>query len=143
MAVKEKGFTLIELMVVIAIIGALSSIAAQMYGSYTKRSKFTEVILAAVPVKRAIESCIVVKLNTSQCDTWEKIGITHNQIMSTSDLISSVTISNSNAQVTFTGDPLELNEATYILTPNFNNETNNLTWTYTGTCKTNTATRYC
>lgn len=140
---REKGFTLIELMIVIAIIGILSAISAQMMGTYTKRSKFSEIVLAAVPVKRAIENCISVKFNTSSCDTWDEIGITQTQITTTSDLIASVTIANSSAALTFVGHPVELNSATYILTPNFNNNTNQLSWTYTGTCKTNAATRYC
>ncbi|MFK8077934.1 MAG: prepilin-type N-terminal cleavage/methylation domain-containing protein [Granulosicoccus sp.] len=140
---RVKGFTLLELMVVIAVIGVLASISAHMMGTYTKRSKFSEIVLAAVPVKRAIESCITVNLNTSLCDTWDKIGITQTQIMNTSDLIASLTIANNSAILTIVGDPVEVNGATYILTPNFNNTTNLLTWTYTGTCKTNTATRFC
>lgn len=143
MTVKEKGFTLIELMIVIAIIGVLASISTQMMATYTKRSKFSEIVLAAVPVKRAIENCIQVNFNTSSCDTWEKIGVTQNQITTTSDLIASVTIANSSAVLTFVGHPVELNSATYILTPNFNNNTNILSWDYTGSCKTNSATRYC
>lgn len=140
---REKGFTLLELMIVMAIIGVLAGISAQMVGTYTKRSKFSEIVLAAVPVKRAIENCITVNFNTSSCDTWSEIGITQAQITTASDLIASVTIANGSAILTFVGHPVELNSATYILTPNFNNNTNLLSWTYTGTCKTNAATRYC
>ena len=42
----QKGFTLIELMIVIAIIGILASIALPTYSDYTNRAKMSEVILA-------------------------------------------------------------------------------------------------
>ena len=43
----QKGFTLIELMIVIAIIGILADVALPAYSDYTKRAKMSEVILAA------------------------------------------------------------------------------------------------
>ena len=42
----QKGFTLIELMIVIAIIGILAAVALPAYSDYTKRAKMSEVILA-------------------------------------------------------------------------------------------------
>jgi type IV pilus assembly protein PilA len=50
----ERGFTLIELMIVIAIIGLLASLGLPMYQDYTLRAKLTEAILAATPAKTAV-----------------------------------------------------------------------------------------
>ena len=54
----QKGFTLIELMIVIAIIGILAAIAVPQYATYTKRAKFSEVVLAVTQYKTPVEIAV-------------------------------------------------------------------------------------
>jgi type IV pilus assembly protein PilA len=69
----QQGFTLIELMIVVAIIGILAAIALPAYSDYTKRAKMTEVILAASQCRTSISE-VYQSANTnapaSKAGTW-------------------------------------------------------------------------
>ena len=54
---KQGGFTLIELMIVVAIIGILAMIALPAYQTYTNKASFSEVVAAAGSAKTAVEVC--------------------------------------------------------------------------------------
>ena len=53
----QQGFTLIELMIVVAIIGVLASIAVPSYQTYVKKAKFSEVVMATSAAKTGVELC--------------------------------------------------------------------------------------
>ena len=54
MSKAQKGFTLIELMIVVAIIGILAAIALPAYQDYTKRARVSELIMAASNCRTAV-----------------------------------------------------------------------------------------
>ena len=63
----NKGFTLIELMIVVAIIGILAAIALPAYQGYTNKAKFTETVNSTASVKSAVEVCAQVNNTLVGC----------------------------------------------------------------------------
>lgn len=63
---RQSGFTLIELMIVVAIVAILAAIALPAYQTYTKRAKFSEVIAAITPAKTAVEVCVQGAANSAE-----------------------------------------------------------------------------
>ncbi|HMY39549.1 MAG TPA: pilin [Marinagarivorans sp.] len=65
---NQQGFTLIELMIVIAIIGILAAVALPAYQDYTVRSKMSEAVLQSDALSGALGECMMNKDNITGCD---------------------------------------------------------------------------
>lgn len=120
----QQGFTLIELMIVVAIIGILAVIAIPSYQNYTKRARFAEVIAATAPFKTAVAMAL------QEGDPMGELKNGGHGIPSapaSTKNLASLTVDN--GIITATGSEI-VNGASYILKPNADGSA----WSVDGTC---------
>ena len=68
---KQRGFTLIELMIVIGIVAILSAIGLPAYQSYLQRAALTDMLQTMLPYKTAVELCAIESGSPAQCQAGE------------------------------------------------------------------------
>ena len=120
---KQKGFTLIELMIVVAIVGILAAIAIPAYQDYTIRARVTEGLSLASAAKTTVSENIQSGM-TNKAAGWTEPGTTTN--------VSSVAVNSSSGQITIAYTSAA-GGTNITLTPAVNSTSGVITWVCAGT----------
>ncbi|WP_289027859.1 prepilin-type N-terminal cleavage/methylation domain-containing protein [uncultured Paraglaciecola sp.] len=123
---KQNGFTLIELMIVVAIIGILAAIALPAYQSYTEKARFTEVTNATSAAKTAVEICVQMGTAIANC-TGGNNGIPAD-ITAAAGVVGVTTATDGVITATKATDSEISGNGTYKLTPTQDATTKAISW---------------
>ena len=134
---KQGGFTLIELMIVVAIIGILAAIAIPAYTTYTQKARFTEAVLAAATLKTDVVTFIQTGGLTALATVDSGAGSIPAVVAATATVNGS-SVTDGVITITWATDGTALSTLTYIFSPD--SATSPISWAATGTgCDAN----YC
>jgi type IV pilus assembly protein PilA len=130
----QNGFTLIELMIVVAIIGILAAVALPAYQNYSNRAAFSELVLAVTPRKTAVELAIQTRNPANLAALVPSVmGIPAN--VAPAAAVHGAAVAAGVITMTWQNDGSALDGITYTLTPD--GIVPPVQWTEGGTCLTN------
>ena len=131
---KIRGFTLIEILIVVAIIGILTTIAMPAYQNYSNQAAFSELILAATPRKTAVELAIQTRNPSTPYDLdGGSLGIPND--ITAAAATHGAAVLDGTIIMTWQDDDTDLAGVTYTLTAG--NIMPPVQWTKGGTCQNN------
>ena len=140
---QQQGFTLIELMIVVAIVAILAGIGMPAYQNYSKRAEFSEVIAATGPIKTAVELCAQMEGLTSSDtftkDTGDKCGLAGKKGIPADDATVRGHVKSTAYEVTSSGAVITATDnqnVTYTLTAAMDSS-GRVGWSQGGTCSDN------
>jgi type IV pilus assembly protein PilA len=130
---QQSGFTLIELMIVVAIIGILAAIAIPSYMDYTKKAKASELMLAMAPYKLAVAEFLASGNDVTDITGEDIIALIGAPEWEDTDVVDTVTVTESTGAIVATAKDLKETDdgdaMTLTLTPTPG--TSGVTWACT------------